>query len=43
MVLGGCDTTVPIVKEPENPPLYFSLYGKVGPEGGTVRVERLRD
>lgn len=43
MVLGGCDTTVPIIKEPENPPLYFSLYGKVGPEGGTVRVERLRD
>ena len=43
MGLLGCDTTVPIVKETKKTSLYFSLYGQVGPEGGTVRVERLRD
>jgi len=43
MVLGGCDTTVPIFKENGESPLYFSLYGQIGPDGGTVRVERLRD
>lgn len=43
-LLSGCDTTVPIYKTPENPPLYFSLYGQVSySNGGTVRVERLRD
>lgn len=42
-VLGGCDTTVSIFEEPGEEGLYFSLYGQVGPDGGTVRVERLRD
>lgn len=42
-LLGGCDTTVPIFKETGESRLYFSLYGQVGPDGGTIRVERLRD
>jgi len=42
-LLGGCDTTVPVFKNSEEASLYFSLYGQVGPDGGTVRVERLRD
>lgn len=43
MILGGCDPTVSIYENGENDEVYFSLYGHVGPEGGTVRVERLRD
>lgn len=43
LVLGGCDPTVSIYENAEENTNYFSLYGQVGPEGGTVRVERLRD
>ena len=43
MVVGGCDPTVPIYKDSNEGNVYFSLYGQVGPKGGTVRVERLRD
>lgn len=42
-LLGGCDTTVPIFKETGESKLYFSIYGQVGPDGGTIRIERLRD
>jgi len=43
VILGGCDPTVSIYEDAEENEVYFSLYGQVGPEGGTVRVERLRD
>lgn len=40
----GCDPTVPMFENPEDSPLYFSLYGQVAyPGGGTIRVEPLRD
>jgi hypothetical protein len=43
MILGGCDSSVSIYEDPDENAVYFSLYGQVGPDGGTVRVERLRD
>ena len=40
----GCDTTVPIFENPQDHPLYYSLYGQISySDGGIIRVEPLRD
>ncbi len=44
MLFAGCDTTVPLFENPQDHPLYYSLYGRISyPDGGTIRVEPLRD
>jgi hypothetical protein len=43
MALGGCDPAVSIYENAEENEVYFSLHGQVGSDGGTVRVEQLRD
>ena len=44
LFLVGCDTAVPLFENPDDHPLYYSLYGQVShPEGGAIRVEFLRD
>lgn len=44
LFLVGCDTSVPLFENPDDHPLYYSLYGQVAyPDGGAIRVEFLRD
>ncbi len=44
VLLVGCDTTVPVFENSQDDPLYYSLYGRISyPDGGTIRVEPLRD
>ncbi len=42
--MSGCDTSVPLFENPDDTMLYYSLYGRISyPDGGTIRVEPLRD